>query len=168
MTSPEATTSPFAIRSSTYMGLVTREWIRRWWPLPTIAIFISVALGITISVRFLFLAAVLLCLVIPLAMLPIYYHSLTPSMRLAILAKRVRISDDCMTLLFEPIDEDTPAPDAISISWEEFSRLKFSRTAFILRMKGKYRYLPIPYSSLATVDDLRKFSSLLQRHVATS
>lgn len=168
MTPTEATTTPFAIRSSTYMGLVTREWIRRWWWLPAIAIFISAMLGFTISIRFLFLAAILLCLVVPLAMLPIYYHSLTPSMRLAILAKRVRISDDCMKLLFEPIDENISAPDTIVIMWEEFSCLKFSRTAFILRMKGKYRYLPIPYTSLATVDDLRKFSSLLQRHVATS
>ncbi len=168
MTPLEATTSPFSIRSSTYMGLVAREWIKRWWWLPAIAIFVSATLGFTISIRFLFLAAILLCLVAPLAMLPIYYHSLTPSMRLAILAKRVKISDECMTLLFEPIDEETPAPDAISIKWDEFSHLKFSRTAFILCMKGKYRYLPVPYSSLATVDDLRKFSSQLQRHVTTS
>lgn len=164
----ETATQPFSIRSSSYMGLVAREWIKRWWWLPAIAIFISAILGFTISIRFLFLAAILLCLVAPLAMLPIYYHSLTPSMRHAILTKRVKISDKCMTLLFEPIDEDTPTPAPISIEWNEITRLKFSRTAFILCLKGNYRYLPIPYSSLATIDDLRKFSSQLQLFVATS
>lgn len=162
------TTQPFSVRSSSYMGLVARAWFRRWWWIPASAIAISATLGFVISIRFLFLAAILLCLVAPLAMLPIYYYSLTPTMRLAILAKRIRLSDDGVTLIFEAIDEETPTPASISIQWDEFSRLKFSRSAFILHLKGRYRYLPIPYSSLSSAEELRRFSMLLHRHLPTS
>lgn len=163
----EITTTVFTVRSSTYMGLVAKEWFRQWWWIPFLAIASSSILGITISIRFLFLSAILLCLVAPLAMLPIYYYSLTPTMRNAIIAKRVSISDKGVKLIFESIDEERPKPNDEIIAWSDVARLRFSSTAFTLQLNGKYRYIIIPYSALTSTDELRQFSIQLHYFIKT-
>lgn len=149
------------------MGLVAKDWFRQWWWIPFIAIASSAISGFIISIQFLFLSAILLCLVAPLAMLPIYYYSLTPTMRYAIIAKRVNISNNGAKLIFEPIDDEHPTPDDEIIAWGDVARLRFSRTAFILQLKGKYKYIIIPYSALKSVDELRQYSKLLHYFIKT-
>lgn len=167
---------PYKVSSSTYLGLLTRLWWSRHWPIPAAIIAIILIYGsYSGDLRYFYLSAILLCLVGPLSLLLIYRHALHPHAVMSITARSVEATDNGLDLeLAQPSDTDDIADNESDediiptihkvIPWSHIKAIGYTGRYFLIHLPGKYQILPIPYTAFASKDDLRAFSTFLNRH----
>ena len=88
---------------------------------------------------------------------------------MSILSHKLTLDDNGITVTYEPIDEDTPAPRPATLAWSEIKCVTYSRNAMVYRLtSGRYRILYLPYTSFASKEGLRQWSAAASRHLAVT
>ncbi|MDE7387754.1 MAG: hypothetical protein K2M97_00720 [Muribaculaceae bacterium] len=145
------TTSLHRISSHRYMTTVGEEWFARYWWVLVLPVGICLAIGITVDAAFTFVAFIILCLVIPPAMMMLYYnYALTPEASAAVRPHTLSVSPaEGLDIEFAPDAESGRSFDPIHVDWNEVSHVDVrSHDVVISLARRPYRYLIIPYSAL--------------------
>ncbi len=131
------------------MRLVAEEWLlSRGWLVALPIAALAFAAYQTGDSRLWVVIPVLVCLILPLVMVMIYYkYALTPEAIAAVWPHRVRISaDGSLTLLPEPPAPDSPAAPRpeLRISARDIKTIDERASRFIIHLKNKpFRYVII-------------------------
>lgn len=95
MTKPLAITEVFRTEAGTYMRIVLGRWLRQnyWWlVVPTL---LCLALAITVSAAFVFVALIVVFLLYPMSMMIVYFnYALSPEACAEVSAHRVEFTTD--------------------------------------------------------------------------
>ncbi|MCM1517882.1 MAG: hypothetical protein NC117_04500 [Pseudoflavonifractor sp.] len=151
-------TKPFKVPSDAYLGIVTRHWWGRWWPVAALTVLAIIATGIVLhDGRMAFVAAIAVFIVMPLSLLPIYSYALTKAASVAAAPKTVESTADGLMIHLEA-DDTRPMSGTLLINKDEISGLSFSSRYIIFHLPGKYAYLPVPYTAFEDKEALRQFS----------
>lgn len=151
-------TQQFQVATDVYLGIVARQWWGRWWPVAALTVLSIAAVGILLSdVRMAFVAAIVIFLVLPMSLIPIYSHALTREAAISATQKVVESAPDGLSITLIP-DDSHPLDGQILIPWPHIRGLSFTKRHFVFRLEGKYAYLPVPYSAFADKEELRQFS----------
>ncbi len=163
-------TEIFKVSPSIYMRTLMAMWIKRnWWAI-ALPVAACIALALTVDVKFVYVALMMVFVVIPPIMMIVYfYHALSPESRMSILLHKLTLDDNGITVTYEPIDEDTPAPRPATLAWSEIKCVTYSRNAMVYRLtSGRYSILYLPYASFASKEGLRQWSAAASRHLAVT
>ncbi len=99
MTQSTVTTEIFRTKASTYMRIVLSRWLKHnsWWlVLPPL---ICVALAVTVSVTFIFVALIMVFLLYPMSMMIVYFnYALSPEVCAEMSPHRVTFTDCALTI----------------------------------------------------------------------
>ena len=173
-------TSPFRIAPSVYAGAIMRLWLKRWWWTVAILPSLSIALAFYLSdIKYLLLAFVMICLVIPPLLLIIYYYyALDPRARVNIPPHTIECSNETITITF--IADHQPIPESDSYTSDEISteappppvtinltniyQLRHSNGYIIISLDKSHMapFILIPYSAFQTPEQLRQLISMIK------
>ncbi|MDE6033878.1 MAG: hypothetical protein K2G15_07920 [Muribaculaceae bacterium] len=138
-----------SVTSGAYMRLVAEEWLlTRGWMLLLPLVGLSFAAFKTGDFRLWVVIPVLVCLILPLIMVTLYYkYALTPEAMAAVWPHRVRVSaDGSLTLIPVIADEDTdaaPRPE-LRVAAREIKTIDERPARFIIHLNDKpFRFLII-------------------------
>lgn len=169
---PESiTTKPFRISPSTYASAIMKQWASTWWWAVALLPLCSISAAFaTADIRYLMLALVLVCLVIPPAMLFVYYYyALSEHARLNIPLHSVACDGTDLTIDFYPDTTDEDAKEEpVSTTVIRLSDIcgttrSSSGIGLLLDRKRPAPMLIIHYSSFQSSADLQRFIELLKR-----
>lgn len=149
----KSTQHPCRVEPHQYAIALMRIWIRHNWPwafaLPILAVAIAVA---TLSVRYLLIAVVLVCLVFPHMIAWVYYyHALSPNSRMSILPHTIQVNDSGITLTYVPKQTQEqeqeqhtmPKPDYIPA--KQIKKITYTNTLTIVHLtSGRYNIIAFP------------------------
>ena len=132
------------------MRFVAEEWLlSRGWIVARPIARLAIAAYRTGNFRLWVVIPVLVCLILPLIMVGIYYkYSLTPEAIAAVWPHRVRVSaDGSLTLLPQAPAQDSPAAPRpeLRVPASEIKTIDERSSRFIIHLKNKpFRYIIIP------------------------
>lgn len=160
-------TKPFKVPSDAYLGIVTRQWWGKWWPVAALTILAIIATGILLhDGRMAFVAAIAIFIVMPLSLLPIYSYALTKSASVAAAPKTVESTPGGLVIELEA-DDTHPMSGKLLINKDDISGLSFTSRYIIFHLPGKYAYLPVPYSAFDDKEALRQFSKDAHSYISS-
>ncbi len=138
------------------MTTVSEEWLSRYWPALVLPVAICVAIGLVFDPAFTFVAFMLLCIVLPMVMMMLYFnHALTPEASMAVRPHIMAIGPDSgidVTFAPDPVTGREYTP--VHIDWQEISQAEIRSDDVVLRFHDRnFRYVIIPYSALIGDDD---------------
>lgn len=142
------TTATFRVRPQTCVRELMLIYLRRnlWWLLTPVAA--SVAIGVAVDMRFLFIAAMMIFIIIPMIMVPVYLsHALRPELRELVTDHYVTFHSDRLETVFVNHEEDIiktlPAPRAVE--YDNLTSLKKKNGNLIIGYTpGHYNIIIIP------------------------
>ncbi len=116
--------TPFSIPTYRYAFTLMRVWIRRnWYWAFALPVALSLFAAVTLSLRYLLIAVVLVFLVCPHIILWVYYyHAMSPESRMSILPHTMNVDHKGIKITYVPDDDDDddkrklPPPDFIEAS----------------------------------------------------
>lgn len=158
----------FCISSSEYSHiLVSRYLASVWWAyaIPGLAL---IGLGFA-DIRFLFLAAIYIFLVIPaFAAFSLITYGLIPESRLSIIPHRLDIDEEGLTFSFPNQENPESIVQTQRILWSEIARINPTAKRLILCLKnGRLRFIVIPYTAFSSPEQLMQFMDIA-RHGSVS
>ncbi|MDE6535142.1 MAG: hypothetical protein K2K82_03935 [Muribaculaceae bacterium] len=142
--------SPHKVSTGAYMRLVAEEWLlSRGWLVVLPIVGLALAAYHTGDFRLWVVIPVLVCLILPLIMVVIYYkYSLSPEAIASVWPHRVRVSaDGSLTLLPEPPAEDSGAAPRheLRVHAKEIKAIDERSSRYIIHLKNKpFRFIIIP------------------------
>lgn len=161
-------TQQFQVATDVYLGIVARQWWGRWWPVAALTVLSIAAVGILLpDVRMALVAAIVIFLVMPMSLIPIYSHALTREAAISATQKVVESVPEGLRMTLVP-DDSHPLEGQILIPWSQIIGLSFTKRHFVFHLAGKYAYLPVPYSAFADKEELRQFSKEVHAALAES
>lgn len=129
------------------MRLVAEEWLlARGWLLAAPIVGLAFAAYQTGDSRLWVVIPVLVCLILPLVMVTLYYkYSLTPEAIAAVWPHRVHVSvDGSLTLIPEPTDDETSPRPRMVVPAGEIKNVDRRASRCIIHLKNKpFRYVII-------------------------
>ncbi|WP_295729597.1 hypothetical protein [uncultured Muribaculum sp.] len=163
-------TTKFRISPSAYASAIMRQWASKWWWAVALLPLCSISAAFaSADIRYLMLALVLVCLVIPPAMLIVYYyHALSPHARLNIPLHSVACDGIDLTIDFFTDENDEDASEKpVSTTVINMSDIcgtirSSSAIGLLLDKKRPAPMLLIPYSSFQSSTALQRFIELLK------
>ena len=97
-------TKEFSISADRYIKSVMLKVFAHWWWMPTLLVFVSAFLAMTMSIKFLYVAIIVLFMMTSLLLVFVYvYYSSTQEARIAILQKVITINNEGIKIEFSPI-----------------------------------------------------------------
>lgn len=142
------TTATFRVRPQTCVRELMHIYLRRnlWWLLTPVAA--SVAMGLAVDMRFLFIAAMMIFIIIPMIMVPVYLsHALRPELRELVTDHYITFYSDRLETVFVNPEEDiiTTLPAPRNIGYDDLTFLKKKGDHLIIGYApGHYNIIIIP------------------------
>lgn len=153
------------------MVTVAEAWLGHYWWVLALPVITCFAVGSVINVAFTSVSFVLLCLILPLIMMMLYFnYAITPEAAMAVRPHIIKID------IRRGIDiEFADNPDTgrtyspVHIDWQEIDTVEYrsSDTAITFRNRN-YRFLIIPYYSFDSESDIKALSEILNAAVTAN
>lgn len=162
------TTEVYKMGAHSLATYIMKQWIKRNWWIIAIPPAICIALAIAVDIKFAFIALIMVFIMLPPAMITVYfYHALAPEARMTILPHRVTMTDDGLTISYEPPAEDIPARDDDFIGWSRIKATKTGMEQIAYRLdSGKYCMVLIPRSAFKTPEHYNAWIMMQDKHVS--
>lgn len=139
---------PHSISTSAYMRLVFTEWLlSRGWLIALPIAAIAFAAWKTGDLRLWVVVPVLVCLIVPLILVMLYYsYALTPEAISAVRPHKTRLSaDGSLTLIPEPDPESGRSFPELKVAANDIETVDERADRFIIHIKNKhFRFIIIP------------------------
>ena len=154
------------IGSNEYMMHAAKMFLSKYWALILLPVFVCIALA-TVNKNFLFVAAMVAFLILPMMQTLIYYrYTLYKEVAYSILKKSVEISDDGIKIIFESESDDIEPRQPQILSWDRFSVISPRKDHLLLVFnKPKFCFLAIPYNAFDGTEHLKITMSELNQHI---
>lgn len=141
-----------SIKSGTYLSILYRLFLVRWWWLLLLPVVVCLGL-IAVDIRFAFVALMVAMAMVIVSFPVLYYFALTQESRWSILEKTVTITDSGLQL-----DFTSDKMRQHIIPWGEIASTTVVSHCFVLRFKkNSYTFLAIPLDAFSGEDELRQF-----------
>ncbi|WP_304611651.1 hypothetical protein [Paramuribaculum intestinale] len=186
--SGEPLTGVFATPPSAYLRLAFGRIAGRWMWIPVVSVLVCLIAGLADAdgIRWIFAGMILAFCVYPIVMLHICMRSVvTSEARLCVAPKRILLNSAGIEVIFQkpcddPSDEEADGNDASllqekssspqteamvdddfeSVSFSDIVDVVSSRSACVLRLRGRYaRYLIIPADAFVSADGAARLMS---------
>ncbi len=131
---------------------------RRWW---VFALPLAAALVASLwDWRWIVAALALALVAYPFVLMMAYYsHALTPQGAMALLRRRVEIGDDGIDIIYEPVDDDRPAPAPQHISLADVRGYEDRGHSIAVSHAGGEVIIPVSALDRQSILDLTAFLS---------
>lgn len=154
----------FCISSSEYSRILVGRYLASVWWIYTIPGLAFVGIGF-FDIRFLFLAAIYIFLVIPASVaFSLISYGLLPENSLSIMPHRIDVDEERLTFSFHDKDNPEIVVKTQQILWGDIAKINPSAKQLILCLKkARFRFIVIPYTAFSGPEQLKQFLDIARR-----
>lgn len=159
------TTKTYKISHSHYSSAVIKQWLQQWWMVIAFPIIAQILLAVYNDIIFLYTGFMTMFVIFPIIyMFVFYYYALAPESRYSTLPKHLEINENEIAIIYEPIDENSPAPKPETISPARITDIKhLNQQLFLVLDNNQYKFIILPFTALENTSDITQIESMLMK-----